>query len=98
MLALSQASTERLLAQALEAAGGVVERGVKMVDCRTFDDGVEAVLEPTAGGSREVVACPWLLAADGAHSVARQKLGVEFAGSALKTEWHLADVSVRDHA
>jgi 3-(3-hydroxy-phenyl)propionate hydroxylase len=45
MLALSQATTERLLPRALEAAGGVIERGVRMVKCRNLADGVEVVLE-----------------------------------------------------
>jgi 2-polyprenyl-6-methoxyphenol hydroxylase-like FAD-dependent oxidoreductase len=103
MLALSQTTTERLLAQALEDAGGRVERGVQLVECRTGTGGVEAVLEPTAGGPREVVHCPLLLAADGAHSVARQQLGIDFVGSSFPGEWHLADVPLRttlaaDHA
>jgi 2-polyprenyl-6-methoxyphenol hydroxylase-like FAD-dependent oxidoreductase len=76
MLALSQATSERLLAEALEAAGGEVERGVRMVECRNVPGGVEGVLEPTAGGSREVARYPWLLAADGARSTARQQVGV----------------------
>jgi 2-polyprenyl-6-methoxyphenol hydroxylase-like FAD-dependent oxidoreductase len=103
MLALSQATSERLLTEALEAAGGVVERGVKLVECRNVPRGVEAVLEPTAGGPREVARCPWLMAADGARSTARQQVGVEFVGSAFPREWHLADAPLRtalaaDHA
>jgi 2-polyprenyl-6-methoxyphenol hydroxylase-like FAD-dependent oxidoreductase len=103
MLALSQATSERLLAEALEADGGKVERGLRMVDCRNLPECVEAVLEPTAGGPREVVRCPWLLAADGARSTARQRVGVEFVGSLFPREWHLADVPLRtdlaaDHA
>jgi 2-polyprenyl-6-methoxyphenol hydroxylase-like FAD-dependent oxidoreductase len=103
MLALSQATSERLLTEALEAAGGDVERGVKMVECRNVPGGVEAALEPTAGGPREVARCPWLLAADGARSSARQQVGVEFAGSLFPREWHLADAPLRtelaaDHA
>lgn len=102
MLALSQATTERLLARALEEAGGRVERGVKMVACRPLGDRVEVALEP-AGGPREVFHCPWMLAADGAHSVARQQLGIDFVGSSFAREWHLADVPLRtalaaDHA
>jgi 2-polyprenyl-6-methoxyphenol hydroxylase-like FAD-dependent oxidoreductase len=102
MLALSQATTERLLARALEAAGGKVERGVKMIACRNLADRVEAVLE-SSGGSREVTQCPWLLAADGAHSIARQQLGIDFVGSSFAEPWHLADVPLRtalptDHA
>lgn len=102
MLGLSQATTERLLARALEAAGGMVERGVRIVACRNAVDGVEVVLE-AGGGLREVAKGPWLLAADGAHSAARQQLGIDFVGSSFKQEWHLADAPLRttladDHA
>lgn len=103
MLALSQATTERLLAQALEAVGGRVERGVEMVGCRTLDDRVEVELQPTTGGPREVARYPWVLAADGAHSAARQQLGIDFPGSSFGKAWHLADAPLRtdlapDHA
>jgi 2-polyprenyl-6-methoxyphenol hydroxylase-like FAD-dependent oxidoreductase len=103
MLALSQATTERLLARALEAAGGVIERGVRMVECRNVVEGVEVVLEAASGGRREVVKGPWLLAADGVHSIARHQLGIDFVGSSFEREWHLADAPLRtslatDHA
>jgi 2-polyprenyl-6-methoxyphenol hydroxylase-like FAD-dependent oxidoreductase len=102
MLALSQATSEQLLAEALNAAGGRVERGVKMVACRNIADGVEVTLERAVGG-REVARCPWMLAADGAHSVARQQLGIDFVGSTFASEWHLVDGPLRtalaaDHA
>jgi 2-polyprenyl-6-methoxyphenol hydroxylase-like FAD-dependent oxidoreductase len=92
MLALSQATTERLLAEAFQAACGHVERGVKMIECRNLADGLEATLELSAGGPREVTRCPWMLAADGAHSTARQQLGIDFAGTSFAREWYLADV------
>src|SRR5262249_16446429 len=74
MLGLGQATTEGLLARALEAAGGTVERGRRMTACSNVGEAVDVVLEPTHGGGREVMRVPWLLAADGAHSVARQQL------------------------
>ncbi len=95
MLALSQATTERLLASALEAAGGAVERGVELVACRPSGDGVEATLARGGGGSRELVRCPWLLAADGAHSTARREREIGFPGSSFANEWQLADVPLR---
>jgi len=95
MLALSQAATERLLAQGLEAAGGKVERGVKLMECRSTGEGVEAVLETSADGRREVARCTWLLAADGAHSVARQQAKIDIAGSTFAKKWHLADAPLR---
>jgi 2-polyprenyl-6-methoxyphenol hydroxylase-like FAD-dependent oxidoreductase len=95
MLALSQATTERLLTQAFTSAGGYIERGVRLVGCRNLSDHVEAVLRATQGGTREVVECPWLLAADGAHSAVREQLGIQFEGSALDNEWYLVDVPIR---
>lgn len=95
MLALSQAATERLLTRELEAAGGSVERGVKMVECRNLADGAEVVIEPSAGGFREVVGCPFLLAADGARSTAREQLGIDFKGASFAEEWYLADAPLK---
>jgi len=93
VLALSQATTEHLLAQALVEAGGQIERGVELVDCRVVPGRVEATLD--SSGHQELVACPWLLAADGARSAVREKLGNQFLGSSLPEEWHLADVPLR---
>jgi 2-polyprenyl-6-methoxyphenol hydroxylase-like FAD-dependent oxidoreductase len=95
MLALSQAVTERLLTRVLQAAGGRIERGIKLVECRADADVVEAVLEPTSGGPRETVRCPWLLAADGAHSVVREQLGIDFVGTSFEEPWHLVDAPLK---
>jgi 2-polyprenyl-6-methoxyphenol hydroxylase-like FAD-dependent oxidoreductase len=95
MLGLSQGTTERLLAEALTAAGGHVERGLEMTDCRNTADGIIATLQSGAGNSPETVAAPWLLAADGAHSVARHAMNMDFPGSTLKDKWFLADVRLR---
>lgn len=95
MLALSQAGTEMLLTRALETAGVKVERGVRLVDCGNSSRGVEAILEPTVGGTREVVRCRWLLAADGAHSTARERVTKAFEGTSMKEEWYLADAPMR---
>jgi len=95
MLALSQASTERLLVRALERAGVSVERSTKLVNCVSSSDQVAVVLEPTAGGTRKLVDGPWLLAADGAHSTVRETLHVGFPGSSLDDDWYLADLPLR---
>jgi 2-polyprenyl-6-methoxyphenol hydroxylase-like FAD-dependent oxidoreductase len=95
MLALSQATTERLLYEALLEAGGTVERGVEMTDCRNVGDRAEAVLQRAGGGKRETVEAPWLLAADGAHSVARRQLNIGFPGTTFKDQWYLADACLK---
>lgn len=92
LVALSQATTERLLDDALREAGGSVERPVEMTGCRNTGGGVEVELEHHADGSTETVRAPWLLATDGAHSVARHRLGVDFRGSSFERPWHVADV------
>lgn len=105
MLALSQATTERVLAGALEAAGGTIERGTELIACGPAGGGVEAALERVqqTGRTRELAYFRYLLAADGAHSTARGQMAVEFPGGAFRHEWHLADVVLRtdlahDHA
>jgi 2-polyprenyl-6-methoxyphenol hydroxylase-like FAD-dependent oxidoreductase len=93
MLALSQAASERLLEQALQQAGGKIERGTELTTCRHRPDRtVEATLQHRNTGQRETVICPWLLAVDGAHSTTRQAAVVDFPGTSFKNRWHLADV------
>ena len=92
MLALSQAATERLLQEALFDRGGTVERGVRLVDCKNEAGGVIATLDTSH--RQEVSRAPWMLAADGAHSTARERLGLKFSGSTFRDKWHLADVAL----
>jgi 2-polyprenyl-6-methoxyphenol hydroxylase-like FAD-dependent oxidoreductase len=95
LVALSQATTERLLEGALQEAGGSVERGALMTACRNTSDGVEVEIEHHESGTSETVRAPWILASDGAHSVARHQLGVDFPGSSFERRWNLADVPLR---
>jgi 2-polyprenyl-6-methoxyphenol hydroxylase-like FAD-dependent oxidoreductase len=92
MLALSQTTTERLLTEALEAAGGRVERGTRLVGCSYAEGHVEAELDDSTGGPSETVRCPWLLAADGAHSTVRTSLNLKFNGNSFEKPWYLADL------
>lgn len=90
MLALSQSVTERLLEEALGKYGVTVERGVRLVDSATNYGAVNAVLETSHG--RENYRARWMLAADGAHSTARERVPVDFPGSTFRRQWELADV------
>jgi 2-polyprenyl-6-methoxyphenol hydroxylase-like FAD-dependent oxidoreductase len=95
MLALSQAVTERLLGEALEKLGGSVERGIGLASCRNTSNGVTAELKHQTSGTIETVECPWLLAADGAHSTTRHSLNVAFPGSTFESPWYLADLPLK---
>ena len=96
LLALSQSVTERLLRKALSGAGVEVERGVALADCHPVDGGgVNVDLTRPGTDDVEHATVPWLLAADGARSVARTALDIPLPGSTFPREWHLSDVPLR---
>jgi 2-polyprenyl-6-methoxyphenol hydroxylase-like FAD-dependent oxidoreductase len=92
LIALSQAATERLLHEALRSAGGGVEYGVELTDCRLQPFGPEATLR--RGEQTETVRPPWLFAADGARSCVRQSMGIPMQGDAMQRPWNLVDVAL----
>jgi 2-polyprenyl-6-methoxyphenol hydroxylase-like FAD-dependent oxidoreductase len=90
-LMLPQSETERLLEERLAGLGVTVERRVELTTFKSGADGVEAVLRH-ADGREEVVATPWMLGCDGAHSAVRHGLGAPFTGETMNSDWMLADV------
>jgi 2-polyprenyl-6-methoxyphenol hydroxylase-like FAD-dependent oxidoreductase len=92
LLALSQIASERFLEAALNEQGVHVERDVKLLHCANAGDHVLTELKQGPDGEAQTIQFPWLLAADGAHSVARRDLEVEFEGSTLDKPWYLVDV------
>lgn len=91
LIALPQARTEALLAEALQALGVRVERGVKLDGFEQSADTVSAALVHP-DGSVERVQTPLLFGADGAHSTVRQGLGLAFPGDELPEPWLLWDL------
>jgi len=89
MVILPQGRTETLLTEALAALGVIPERRKVLTAVAqnphsvtaTFDDG-------------EVIASPLLFAADGAHSVVRHALGLDFNGDGWPEPWQLMDVDL----
>jgi 2-polyprenyl-6-methoxyphenol hydroxylase-like FAD-dependent oxidoreductase len=93
LLFLSQTETERILREALEAEGAAVEWGVKLSAFSQNPAGVTASLEHT-DGSLEQLNVAYLIDAEGAHSIVRSSLGLDFKGSTLKQSYMLGDVHV----
>ena len=56
--------------------------GARAVGVKNDDDGVVLTIEHE-DGSREHLGCRWLIAADGARSVIRRDLGIEFQGMTI---------------
>ena len=91
LISLPQARTEALLAEALQALGVAVERGVKLDAFEQSADAVSvALVHPD--GSVERTQAPLLFGADGAHSTVRQGLGLAFPGDELPEPWLLWDL------
>jgi 2-polyprenyl-6-methoxyphenol hydroxylase-like FAD-dependent oxidoreductase len=94
-LGLPQYDTERLLTAKLLSHGVAVERGVELVGFTQDDDGVTAQLR-LPSGETETTRAQYLVGCDGAHSVVRAGLGLDFEGgvSMFPQLFMLGDVDV----
>ena len=88
-----QSETEALLEEHLVTLGVRVERSVSGERFIQSEASVETTLRGS-DGREEIVRSAWLIGCDGAHSLVRHGLGVEFHGETLLTDWVLADVQV----
>jgi 2-polyprenyl-6-methoxyphenol hydroxylase-like FAD-dependent oxidoreductase len=93
MTALPQARTEALLADALQARGVMVERGVSLQALSQDASHVTANLRHP-DGELEQVQTSLLFGADGARSATRESLGLAFTGSHLPEPWTLWDIDM----
>ena len=93
LLFLSQTETERILREALEAEGAAVEWGVKMAAFAQHPGGVTATLEH-ADGQLEELNVAYMIDAEGAHSIVRGSLGLDFKGSTFSQNYVLGDVHI----
>ena len=90
MLGLPQSETERTIEQRLSEFGVKVERGSTLERFEQGDDRVLATLSTISGEA--TVDASYLVGADGAHSVVRDRLDIEFPGDRMPGDWSLADV------
>lgn len=88
---ISQVDTEGFLAARLGRAGVVVERPVAVRSIAQDDEGGVAVALVRARGEEETVRCRYVVGCDGAHSVVRHAMDVQFEGDAYPQEYILAD-------
>jgi 2-polyprenyl-6-methoxyphenol hydroxylase-like FAD-dependent oxidoreductase len=91
VLFLDQAVTERLLTEHLATLGVSIERGVELTGFVQGSAGLSATLQ-RADGHSETVHPSYLIAADGAHSAIRHRLGMSFAGKTFEQTFLLADL------
>ena len=95
ILLISQAETEGILREALARAGVTIEREVELAGLSQTDRGgsVTAFLKHK-DGSLESVTLEYLIDAEGAHSVARTTLNLQFEGKTFPEGYLLGDLQV----
>jgi 2-polyprenyl-6-methoxyphenol hydroxylase-like FAD-dependent oxidoreductase len=79
-LFLSQPGLEPILRARAERAGAKVVSGQEVVDVQQDGEGVTVVSHAADAGQEHEWRGPYLIAADGAHSVIRERLGIPFEG------------------
>ena len=95
ILFISQAETEAILRDALEKQQVTIERNIEFVALALseHDDPVKAILR-RQDGSLEEVTCDYLIDTEGAHSVTRATLNLQFEGKTLEENYALGDLYV----
>jgi 2-polyprenyl-6-methoxyphenol hydroxylase-like FAD-dependent oxidoreductase len=98
LLFISQMETERILREGIEKLGVPIERGVEFVgfaqDTLTSEPSPVTVVLRHANGRLEQAKAPWLIDAEGAHSVVRTTLDLPFEGRTMDEAYALGDMHV----
>lgn len=92
LLFVSQEETEGVLGEWLTSAGGRIERGVELARFETAGNGVECTLRH--GDREERVRTRYLVGCDGARSVVRRALDLDFEGDRYPQDFVLGDVRI----
>jgi 2-polyprenyl-6-methoxyphenol hydroxylase-like FAD-dependent oxidoreductase len=77
---LTQVGLEPLLRQRAAELGADHRFGTELVSFEQDDEEVRCVIRPRDGGAEQTVAATYVVAADGAHSTVRERLGIEMTG------------------
>jgi 2-polyprenyl-6-methoxyphenol hydroxylase-like FAD-dependent oxidoreductase len=98
LLFISQMETERILRERIEKQGVPVERGVELVgfsqDGLSPEPSQVTVVLRHEDGRLEEASAPWLIDAEGAHSLVRTTLGLFFEGRTRDEAFALGDIRV----
>lgn len=92
-ISLPQSDTERILIERLAELGFAVERAVELVELKQDSSTVECKVR-TADGNEATIKSRWVVGCDGAHSVVRKQLNLQFSGSKYPDLLQLGDVEI----
>ena len=91
VLIVEQGRHETLLYDHIKAHGKGVQWQTELVDLEQDEARVAATVK-TADGKTETIEAKYLVACDGAKSLVRHKLGLQFTGSTFERMFYVADV------
>ena len=94
VLILEQSRNEELLLRTLQTAGHQVAWRHTLARIDRHDERGIAVTLQREDGSEEGLECDWLVGCDGARSVVREQLGLQFAGGTYENLFYVADTQV----
>jgi 2-polyprenyl-6-methoxyphenol hydroxylase-like FAD-dependent oxidoreductase len=77
---ITQIGLEPILLAKAHESGAEVRYASEVVEVAQDDDGVTARIRPRDGGAEQTVRAQYMIAADGAHSGIRERLGVRMLG------------------
>lgn len=89
---LEQSKTEEILIDYLIEKGCIVERGTELVDCIYDDNSVTATLKKN--NTEETLLIDYIIGADGAHSLIREKMGLHLDGETYPQTLFVIDCQV----
>lgn len=92
-LMIPQSQTEAILGEVVTERGGHVEWGTELINLVQLEERVAARLVQ-ADGTEQIATCDWLVSCEGAHSVARRAVQIEFVGKTYPLAFLMADVEL----
>src|SRR5690606_886711 len=90
---LEQSSNERLLVDNLTKACCPISWQTQYLNHKT--EGEQIILKAKHLNDELTFSCNWLIAADGASSMVRKNLGIDFIGGTYKQQFYLADLDLK---
>ncbi len=95
-LGLSEEVTESLLTDDLNAHGGDVARGTRLVDAEQDDEGVVVTVETAEGVT--TIRARWLVGCDGYHGAVRELADIDYVGEDVDEPWAVLDATCQNWA
>lgn len=92
-LMIAQSETEAILGAEVRERGGAIEWNTELIGLTATESVVVAQLQ-APDGSVEDLSCDWLVSCEGAHSVARKAVGIQFIGKTYPLSFLMADVEL----